>query len=177
MHIHEEVCAEVRAATADFRQARLPRWLQHCRRATTATAAFHFAKSRQDLGDRGPGSLYGRMHCCHFVVNCGGNCRPENQTWVATISNVTLPLYVVTNLNYKFMTILHLPDNSLTSVAQSICTHYSCFESFGRFVTLKKIGSGLDKVVREVAWFFCYFKREEAACPQLFYNATLNDSM
>ena len=91
-----------------------------------ATAAFHFAKSRQDLGlggrlasRFGPGSLCGRNH---FVVNCRGNCRPEYQTWVATISNVTLPLYVVVNLNHKFMTILHLPDKSLTSLAQSICT-------------------------------------------------------
>jgi hypothetical protein len=27
---------------------------------------------------------------------------------------------------------------SLDTIAQSICTHYSCFENMGRFVTLKK---------------------------------------
>ena len=80
----------------------LPQWLPHCRNTITATTVFHFAKFRQDLGLVslaslfGPGSFYG---CNYFVVKCGGNCRPENQTWVATISNVTLPL--VTNLELQ----------------------------------------------------------------------------
>jgi hypothetical protein len=29
-------------------------------------------------------------------------------------------------------------EGSLLPFAQSICTHYSCFENMGRFVTLKK---------------------------------------
>ena len=108
LHTHKEVYAEVRAATADVCQARLPQWLPHCRCAITATAAFHFAKFRQEIGliglasRLGPGSLYRRNH---FVVNCGGNCRLEIQTWVATISNVTLLLNVVTNIDLQIMTI------------------------------------------------------------------------
>ena len=59
-------------------------------------------------------------------------------------------------------------SNRLT---QSICTHYSCFENQGRFVTLKKI--------RQPAFWkkqgaknqgHCYSKREEAAWSLLFLN-------
>ena len=34
--------------------------------------------------------------------------------------------------------ILSSPRANMFSIAQSICTHYSCFENMGRFVTLKK---------------------------------------
>ena len=37
-----------RAATVDFRQAIQPYHRCYCRRATTATSAFYFAKFRQD---------------------------------------------------------------------------------------------------------------------------------
>ena len=46
---------------------------------------------------------------------------------------------------------------------QFICTHYSCFENMGQFVTLKKrskIGIAKSRVQKQG---HCYSKREEAA--------------
>ena len=57
-------------------------------------------------------------------------------------------------------------------LAQSICTHYSCFENMGRFVTLKKIRSKIWTWKNQVAkkQGHCYSKREKAAWPLLFLN-------
>ena len=55
---------------------------------------------------------------------------------------------------------------------QSICTHYSCFENMGRFVTLEKNqvqNMGLKKAGSKTHGH-CYSKREEAAWPLLFLN-------
>ena len=54
----------------------------------------------------------------------------------------------------------------IVKFAQSICTHYSCFENQGRFVNLlfekKKQGAKNQG--------HCYSKREEAAWSLLFLN-------
>ena len=56
-------------------------------------------------------------------------------------------------------------------VAQSICTHYSCFENQGRFVTMKKIGHpAFFKKQGAKIQGHCYSKREEAALSLLFLN-------
>ena len=56
---------------------------------------------------------------------------------------------ISSNLNSKLLRFhcahpnLHgsnLSTTPITAIAQSICTHYSCFENQGRFVPLKKIG-------------------------------------
>ena len=51
-------------------------------------------------------------------------------------------------------------------LAQSICTHYSCFENMGRFVTLKKLDPkyGLQMVGCKKQGH-CYSKREIFSCP------------
>ena len=56
--------------------------------------------------------------------------------------------------------------------AQSICTHYSCFENMGRFVTLKKIRSKIWNWKKQGAkkQGHFYSKREEAAWLLLFLN-------
>ena len=59
-----------------------------------------------------------------------------------------------------------------TPIAQSICTHYSCFENMGRFVTLKrkkisKIWVAKSKVQKTGPLLS---KIEEAALPLLFLN-------
>ena len=61
--------------------------------------------------------------------------------------------------------VLHNGDNLFLAdccktIAQSIYTHYSCFENMGRFVNLKKAGCKKQG--------HCYSKREEAAWPPLF---------
>ena len=56
--------------------------------------------------------------------------------------------------------------------AQSICTHYSCFENMGRFVTLKKNqvqNMDLKKAGCKNQGNF-YSKREETRLPLLFLN-------
>ena len=55
---------------------------------------------------------------------------------------------------------------STNTVAQSICTQYSCFENQGRFVTLKKIGHPAFFAKNQG---HCYSKREEAAWSLLFW--------
>ena len=72
----------------------------------------------------------------------------------------------------------------LYSIDQSICTHYSCFENLGGFVTLKKIRSKVfdQNKIRSKVWTWkkqgakkqshCYSKREEARLPFLFLNKT-----
>ena len=57
-------------------------------------------------------------------------------------------------------------------IAQSICTHYSCFENMGRFVTLKKIRSKIWTWKKQGAkkQGHCYSKREEARLLLLFLN-------
>ena len=57
------------------------------------------------------------------------------------------------------------------TLAQSICTHYSCFENQGRFVTLKKTGHpAFWKKQGAKNQGHCYSKREEAAWSLLFLN-------
>ena len=53
------------------------------------------------------------------------------------------------------------------TVAQSICTHYSCFENQGRFVALKKNQAPCFLKKNQG---HCYSKREEAAWSLLFLN-------
>ena len=72
--------------------------------------------------------------------------------------------------NGYYIHVIH-GDVSIELLAQSFCTHYSCFENLGRFVTLKK---------NRAPCFFqkagcknqghCYSKREEAAWSLLFLN-------
>ena len=54
-------------------------------------------------------------------------------------------------------------------IAQSICTHYSCFENMGRFVTLTKsdpkYGPGKSKVTKTG---LLLFKRRGLAASSLF---------
>ena len=57
------------------------------------------------------------------------------------------------------------------TIAQSICTHYSCFENQGQFVTLKKIGHpAFLKKQGAKNQGHCYSKRKEAAWSFLFLN-------
>ena len=59
----------------------------------------------------------------------------------------------------------------LDIVAQSICTHYSCFENQGWFVTLKKNwASCFFKKQGAKNQGHCYSKREEATWSLLFLN-------
>ena len=61
--------------------------------------------------------------------------------------------------------------NCETKFAQSICTHYSCFENMGRFATLKKIRSKIwGSKSRVQKQGHCYSKKEEARLPLLFLN-------
>ena len=55
-------------------------------------------------------------------------------------------------------------------VAQSICTHYSCFENMGWFVTLKKVQIMGYKNLGAKKQGHCYSKREEARLPLLFLS-------
>jgi hypothetical protein len=54
------------------------------------------------------------------------------------------------------------------TLAQSICTHYSCFENMGRFVTLKK--NQVQKKAGCKKPGCCYSKREEAIWTERIYN-------
>ena len=51
---------------------------------------------------------------------------------------------------------------------QSICSHYSCFENMGRFVTLKKIQNMDLKKAGCKKQGHCYSKRKKAMLPLLF---------
>jgi hypothetical protein len=46
-------------------------------------------------------------------------------------------MWVLDIFYQTFMRKLYTPPR-MNTLAQSICTHYSCFENMGRFVTLKK---------------------------------------
>ena len=71
-------------------------------------------------------------------------------------------------LKIKVYFLACLPD----TLAQSICTHYSCFENMGRFVTLENKGPkyGLQKAGCKKKQGHCYSKREEARLPLLFLS-------
>jgi hypothetical protein len=57
-------------------------------------------------------------------------------------------------------------------IAQSTCTHYSCFENMGRFVPLKKIRSKIWTWKKQGAkkQGHCYSKREKDRLHLLFLN-------
>ena len=73
-------------------------------------------------------------------------------------------------LSIFFIMLTHGPEN-LSLFAQSICSHYSCFENMGRFATLKKIRSKIwGSKSRVQKQGHCYSKKEEARLPLLFLN-------
>ena len=68
-------------------------------------------------------------------------------------------------------TYLFLSNATFNPVAQSMCTHYSCFENMGWFLTLKKRSKkwvAKKQGAKKVGYF--YSKREKAAWPLLFLN-------
>ena len=60
------------------------------------------------------------------------------------------------------------PKLSRNVLAQSICTHYSCFENMGRFVTLKKIRSKIWTWKKQVAKNKVIVIQKEKKQPGLF---------
>ena len=62
------------------------------------------------------------------------------------------------------------PRISLPNFVQSLCTHYSCFENMGQFVTLKKIRSKIWtwKKQCEKTGSFLFKKRRGQAASSLF---------
>ena len=56
----------------------------------------------------------------------------------------------------------------INSLAQSICTHYSCFEKMGRFVTLEKIRSKIWTWKKQVAKNRVIVIQKENRQPGLF---------
>ena len=76
------------------------------------------------------------------------------------------------NWNLSKMGYACITSHSILTVAQSICTHYSCFENMGWFVTLKKsdpkYGSKERKVTKKKV--HRYSEREKAWLPLLFLN-------
>ena len=78
---------------------------------------------------------------------------------------------MVLTMTFKKIIFLKLSTIFDNVIAQSICTHYSCFENMDRFVTLKKIKSKIcvskSRVQKKGR---CYPKREEARLLLLFLN-------
>ena len=79
-------------------------------------------------------------------------CIHENQAQIMGFYGGT-QLISFSLLPVKKLTCLYL-SKTVHAVAQSICTHYSCFENKGRFATLKKYGPEKSRVQKTGSLLF-----------------------
>ena len=67
-------------------------------------------------------------------------------------------------MHYNYCKKIQIYWNFKVKVLESICTHYSCFENMGRFVTLKKAVQNMGcKKQSAKKQSHCYSKRKEAS--------------
>ena len=108
------------------------------------------------------GRVSGKVHTAVTAINLFGSFA---HTWFSLMCLQTTRLYVIMYINRSKCKTLRIFENifNASPSAQSICTHYSCFENMGWFVTLKKRVQNMGcKKQGAKKQGHCYSKREEA---------------
>ena len=88
--------------------------------------------------------------CTQYLIQANGWVKSNSRVIYFSYQNVgfsRIPIRFFLNLYlWKYI------------IAQSICTHYTCFENMGRFVTLKKNGERKWDTIENATLSFCKSK-------------------